>query len=278
MNVRSIALWTVAAVSGALLVVSVAGDVRDLTRHAVSIERDVHKSGLRHVHATRLADLGLTRDMDPREINRRLSEAVAHAGTEHRAFDAAQAYGFAENHLIWLATRAELLATTAIGSTADLRFAHVERFDADRILQLGVGLCGQVAILAEIALGTLGYEARAVGIDGHVVVEARFDDGFWILDPDYGVAFPGSLRDAEQNPDMVRAAYAARGYDAERAQLLADLFGPEGNQTDGRYIGDTRWLVRLAEILEHVLPALALAAALGLALAPRRSVLRARSA
>lgn len=206
---------------------------------------------------------------DPREINQRLAEAVAHAGTEHRAFDPAQAYGLSENFLIWAATRAELLLTGALGSSADLRFAHIERFDPDRILQRGIGLCGQVAILTELALRGLGYDARAVGIAGHVVVETKFDDGFWILDPDYGVAFRGSLRYAEQNPGVVAAAYAARDYSAETAAVLAEMFGPEGNQTNGRYIGDTMWLVGLAEWLEHVLPALTLVAAAAVA-APGR--------
>lgn len=64
-------------------------------------------------------------------------------------------------------------------------------FGSDQPLKLW---CHAVSSVLQYCLNRCGLEAKAIALDGHVVVEARDSRGKWVyLDPDYGIA----IRNAE---------------------------------------------------------------------------------
>ena len=86
----------------------------------------------------------------------------------------------------------------------------------DTLLRIGSeALCGQQSyVLMHLAKGE-GIPVRHVGLNGHVVMEAWFDDAWHMYDPDYEVTAqaPGarilSVADLERDAGAVMAAYGA---------------------------------------------------------------------
>jgi len=104
--------------------------------------------------------------------------------------------------------------------------------DYRKAIARGVGLCNQQAMVLAQVLERAGVAARIVALSGHVVVMARVDpatDRWWVLDPDYGVIVPHSIREIERNPELIRAAYAAAGYDAATIDGLVQVYASPGN-------------------------------------------------
>jgi len=128
-----------------------------------------------------------------------------------------------------LAARIRKLAWSGENPAALAGLRRDERSDWRTALRLGVGYCSQQSLVLAGYLRERGVKAVAMGLGGHVVATAETPEGEWVLDPDYGVVIRRPLEALEREPDAVRAAYLAAGYPAERAELLASIFGPEGN-------------------------------------------------
>ncbi|MFM8571602.1 MAG: hypothetical protein ACKOAU_08400 [Pirellula sp.] len=62
------------------------------------------------------------------------------------------------------------------------------------IVSGGFGDCSERAAVLQDLLKSHGVDTRFVGLGGHVVLEARGEQGAWILDPDYGVVIDTDLR------------------------------------------------------------------------------------
>jgi hypothetical protein len=122
------------------------------------------------------------------------------------------------------------------------RFTKYEFYDADRAIERGVGLCSQHAIIEQEMLGRRGVEARIIGLNGHVLLEANVAEPgqpqeWWLLDPDYGVVLPHSLQAVEQRPELASSLYREAGHDETEVAHVTNLFASRDNVTVERASG-----------------------------------------
>jgi hypothetical protein len=71
-----------------------------------------------------------------------------------------------------------------------------------------------------------GIASRLVGLGGHVVLETQPVNGSpLILDPDYGVEFPGTVAElsAGQRDEEVRRTLASAGFSESQIQLYREI-------------------------------------------------------
>lgn len=140
-------------------------------------------------------------------------------------------------------------------------FGRHEYFDPERAVARGFGLCSQFSVALHALLRREGIPARYVGLKGHVVVEVVPAAGRpRIADPDFGVVVPHPLAEIERRPAIVRPYYAAvlardlRPAVGPDDALMAELYGPEGNQafaSPDEEASGKRVLVHLAERLAY---------------------------
>ncbi|MEZ5973788.1 MAG: hypothetical protein R3E96_02780 [Planctomycetota bacterium] len=175
-------------------------------------------------------------DPDPlvREMNLLVFESLAHA-------PAAPA-GFRENWLAWLfrqvdeeLVRPQEPINVARGGSRSL--PRCRRHPAE---------------LAE----QRGFEAKMrLTSGGHVLACLKHQDREWVSDPDFGIVYPGSIRDLRQPAgiEWVRRSLAERGFAPRLADAYVAALETEG---DDRFIPNARLSPRLAW-LERLLPWLA---------------------
>ncbi|MEZ6020801.1 MAG: hypothetical protein R3F17_12085 [Planctomycetota bacterium] len=179
-------------------------------------------------------------DPDPlvRELNRLVFESLAHA-------PAAPA-GFRENWLAW--------------ALAQVDEELVRPQEPINVARGGRGLChDSVAILVELA-EQRGFEAKMLDLRGHVLACLQHQDREWVSDPDFGIVYPGSIRDLRQPAgiEWVRRSLAERGFAPRLADAYVAALETEG---DDRFIPNARlsprlaWLERLLSWLAWTIPA-----------------------
>ena len=110
------------------------------------------------------------------------------------------------------------------------KLRSIELYDIEKIIERGVGFCSQFAILLDEILEKNGYESNLVGLDGHVVVEAKTLKGQRIvLDPDYGVIIPESISFIENNPSIVKDFYTTN------EEVLTEIYQSRNYIDDDNY-------------------------------------------
>ncbi|MDJ0786865.1 MAG: hypothetical protein QNK05_08640 [Myxococcota bacterium] len=111
------------------------------------------------------------------------------------------------------------------------RYGAYEFQHPARGLERGFGLCSQQAMIVADLLSEAGIETEVLGLGGHVVTEARLgDERTLLLDADYGVVVPYSLKDVEAQPDRVAPLYRAEGFGDEAVARIVEIYGPDGNR------------------------------------------------
>ena len=129
---------------------------------------------------------------------------------------------------IWVPLKENYILHSAAYFIPKLR--SVELYDIEKIIERGVSFCSQFAILLDEILGKNGYESNVVGLDDHVIVEAKTLKGQRIiLDPDYGVIIPESISFIENNPSIVKDFYATN------VEVLTEIY------QSSNYIGDDNY-------------------------------------
>ncbi len=84
----------------------------------------------------------------------------------------------------------------------------IEFAEHEHGIDRGYGICSQFALIVNDILIDQGYESDLLSLDGHVVATATFEDGQErIVDGDYGITIPASLRRIEQDPALVARYY-----------------------------------------------------------------------
>jgi hypothetical protein len=157
------------------------------------------------------------RDMPPPEAMEVLYETVADRFTHgDRA-----TYSPFGNWVLW-----------ALG-TANRRYRDIQ--DPDTLLRGGhSALCGDVSYVLMRLAGTVGIPTRHVLLEGHIVMEARYDGGWHAYDPDLEVVArddSGVVADAEtlsRRKDLVRRSYAGRG-DSSFVETIVAIYGSTGD-------------------------------------------------
>jgi len=103
-------------------------------------------------------------------------------------------------------------------------------------LERGVGLCSTTSIVLKGVLNDNGIDASLWDIAGHVVVRAKVNNEWWILDADYGIVVPHDTAAIQANPEIVRPAYAnlASKYklnapDPYTTDTVVKIYGKDGN-------------------------------------------------
>ncbi len=75
-------------------------------------------------------------------------------------------------------------------------------------LERGVGLCSAYANVLQGILIENNIESRTWELTRHIVVEAKVSQDEWIvLDPNYGVFIPYSMKEIKAQPELVRPTY-----------------------------------------------------------------------
>jgi hypothetical protein len=106
-----------------------------------------------------------------------------------------------------------------------------------KAIERGVGLCSQPCIALKYLLNANGIKADLWDLKGHVVVEAKFNDGtIYMLDPDYGRYVPHGMDEIQANPGLVResykdqdSVYAAYVKEHKHTEDIVNLYEKDGN-------------------------------------------------
>ena len=115
-------------------------------------------------------------------------------------------------------------------------------------------ICDQAATVLMHGAAHLGFDVRKVALEGHVVVELAYDDGWHLFDPDLDVF----VRDPETG-DVVSAAQISvrpdlRGdhYQGPRAAGVS-VWGQLGEESYRPFPGHIVWQDRVAAFVESAL-------------------------
>jgi hypothetical protein len=138
---------------------------------------------------------------------------------------------------------------------------------ADRILASGaIGSCSQISqVLSELG-NRMGLPCRLVGLNGHVLVEAWYDEDWHLADPTMELLPRGprgiySMEEWSRVPDLVRREVVPLGPE-RAAKLAADILTRRDNfaMPVGMSYHPNAWVVSLversAETLKWAIPAL----------------------
>ncbi len=124
----------------------------------------------------------------------------------------------------------------ALGA-ANRRYRDIQ--DPDALLRGGhSALCGDVSYVLMRLAGMAGIPARHVLLEGHIVMEARYDGSWHAYDPDLEVAARDDVGDVasaetlERRPDLIRRSYSGRG-DPGYVETIVVIYR---SSADNRYI------------------------------------------
>jgi hypothetical protein len=167
------------------------------------------------------------------QMNALVNQGIAHNWHDYNVAKYNLTVPFYENYILW--------GTSFIYPDLFVKYQFV---DYHRAVERGVGLCSQESFVLTGILRERGIKADIVGLDGHVVVTAPVDAAqkvWWILDPDYGVVIPNNIAAIENNPELIRPYYAAKGYTVKKVDTLVSYYGKEGNKVTDGIIGYSRF-------------------------------------
>jgi len=119
---------------------------------------------------------------------------------------------YRDNWILALAVHVDpLIARLGLKKDAHL-FDRFESFHYKRAFRRGFGICSQNALgFADLLHRRYGFDARVVGLGGHVVTQVALPTGTMIADPSLGVTLPYALEQAEQSIESITPVYAAAG-------------------------------------------------------------------
>lgn len=147
--------------------------------------------------------------------------------------------------------------------------------DPDDLLRWGhSALCGDVSYVLMRMAGLAGIRTRHVLLNGHIVMEAWYDNGWHMYDPDIEVealddaGAVAGVAELARRPDLVRRAYSVRG-DSSLTETVAALYADVGDNAYLAYPENPGFatpkqrpgrIQRAAHVAVFLLPALLVAA------------------
>ena len=172
-------------------------------------------------------------------------------------YDSDAALTFKENWVIAGLSQAEYFLVQA-GLLDRYRFALAERRGWETIASKGIGFCSQIAFAVSDYLGDQNIETQMVGLDGHVIAQAKIANRKYLLDPDYNVVMPFGIRKAETDQALVSSHYQQAKYPKSKADSVAKIYGEEGNRvgSSDSYHPSVAAIFYTSEILKWLIPVL----------------------
>lgn len=205
------------------------------------------------------------------EATRAYATAIKYEWPKHRARVA-----FTDNWILWSMRFVDPLLAALDLTNVEGLFRAYETIDYRRALARGYGICSQNALgFASLLKRRYDIEADVIGLEGHVVVEAKG----YLLDPSVGLALPFDLAEAETSEERsgrVSAIYADAfkpddvtrvfGFDGEeetvtRFAALGQYYDPSGNQRlEGPrgYRSKLYWFERASDWAKWIVPGILL--------------------
>lgn len=109
--------------------------------------------------------------------------------------------------------------------------------DGEYLWKRGEGFCDQAAAIYVQAVKSLGFRARLIWLEGHVITEVRLSDGSGrLVDPDVGVFWDFGLADLGSafTREHFRARLAAEGFSPSLIEIHENAyFSLENNRATG---------------------------------------------
>jgi hypothetical protein len=178
-----------------------------------------------------------------RELLRIVSQSFIHKA------DGPYYLGFFDNWIMW------------VRSLTDPR-AKISQ-DGEFLWRVGYGFCDQAATVYVSLAKQLGFRARILWLEGHVVAEVLVPNlGGRIVDPDLGIWWDFSSAELAQGISQTRIAneILAAGYDNELAQKIAQIYvSTEDNKlTALPYLPELYRFEAISSWLSLLLPSLGL--------------------
>ena len=149
-----------------------------------------------------------------RNVNYAINKSVLHYWTGKHEKDYNVILPFYENYL--LSTFVQLFYDNP---------PRYEFCNYKKTLERGVGWCSQVSLALSDVLNKKNIHTNVIAWPDHVVTEVEVaKDKWWMVDPDYGVIVPYSMKDIDTNPSIIKDFYKKAGYSESTAQNLVSVF------------------------------------------------------
>ena len=147
-------------------------------------------------------------------------------------------------------------------------------------------ICSQQAYLLQILAEAIDIRTRAVGLNGHVVMEAWYENDWHLFDPDLELV-PLldnkrilSLDELARSPELIRQLYAGRG-DEEYVNSIVKIIATREDNSFSSYpkLVQFEWKTmglfhfeKISNVMKWIIPTILLLLGLGLYFKNRREV------
>jgi hypothetical protein len=129
--------------------------------------------------------------------------------------------------------------------------------DYKRSLERGIGICGDASMILSQLLTEHNIDNKILTFPGHVVVVANFQNGEqYILDPDFGVVVPYSLKNLKMNSADIAKLYVNAGYTQGDYRFFDAMFKQDFVSWNGvkHFITNKYYFEKIAYWLKWPLP------------------------
>ncbi len=88
------------------------------------------------------------------------------------------------------------------------------------------GICSEVAAVFNGIAKLNGFETRFINLQGHIVSEIHTDNGWRVVEPDYGITYPVGIKilETKEGDILMRHLLKNRGYKQETIEKYIQLF------------------------------------------------------
>lgn len=107
-------------------------------------------------------------------------------------------------------------------------YRKYEICDVTKAIERGIGMCTQQSGVLSKILEENHVENTMWLLRRHTVVTAQASNGWWILDPDYGVIIPHDEASVMRDPKIIIPYYKEKGFDDNAIATLVDIYGKDG--------------------------------------------------
>jgi hypothetical protein len=206
---------------GVLLLINIFGLFQNLRNNDIYFEKTYLDNNIK-INKKDLYLIINSNTSNEQEYITNLTDAV-HKGIAHYWLDEIAKYNLTipiyENYILYLM------------SYFDPQYKKYEFVNYNKALERGVGLCSQYSFVITEILKEKGFDSRFVALTRHRVSTVRLSNGkWWVIDPNYNVVLPYSLKEIESNPKIVKQFYKNKGFSDTISSSMIDIYEKKGNR------------------------------------------------